>query len=76
MGGSSGGHSSGAVADMSIHTGRVHSTVECHQAVTRLVHASQWFSVLPLPDDHFEITVKKENKDMLNGIIRLGHVED
>ena len=27
-----------------------------------LVSASQWFSVLPLPDDQWEITVKEENE--------------
>lgn len=29
---------------------------------SRLVSSSQWFSVLPLPDDHWEITVKEENE--------------
>ncbi len=31
-----------------------------------LVHASQWFSVLPLPDDQWEVCVKKENEDLLH----------
>jgi hypothetical protein len=31
----------------------------------RLVSSSQWFSMLPLPDDHWEITVKKENEGRL-----------
>jgi len=32
---------------------------------TRLVSSSQWFSVLPLPDDLWEITVKEENEARL-----------
>lgn len=32
---------------------------------SKLVNASQWFSVLPLPDDHWEITVKEENEARL-----------
>ena len=35
------------------------------EVAIRLVSASQWFSVLPLPDDHWEITVKKENESHL-----------
>lgn len=31
-----------------------------------LVQASQWFSILPLPDDHWEITVKDENEGRLH----------
>ena len=31
----------------------------------RLVMASQWFSVLPLPDDLWVITVKQENEGRL-----------
>lgn len=31
-----------------------------------LVQASQWFSILPLPDDHWEITVKEENERRLH----------
>ena len=31
----------------------------------RLVTASQWFSVLPLPEDLWEITGKKENEGRL-----------
>ncbi|WP_221306164.1 hypothetical protein, partial [Prosthecobacter vanneervenii] len=31
-----------------------------------LVHASQWFSVMPLPDDQWEVCVKKENEDLLH----------
>ncbi|MBN8420644.1 MAG: hypothetical protein J0L73_17130 [Verrucomicrobia bacterium] len=34
-------------------------------ACSRLVSSSQWFSVLPLPDDHWEITVKVENEARL-----------
>jgi len=34
-------------------------------ACRRLVSSSQWFSVLPLPDDHWEITVKEENEARL-----------
>ena len=30
-----------------------------------LVSSSQWFSVLPLPDDRWEITMKEENKVQL-----------
>lgn len=30
-----------------------------------LVQASQWFSILPLPDDQWEITVKEENEGRL-----------
>jgi len=30
-----------------------------------MVSSSQWFSVLPLPDDHWEITVKVENEARL-----------
>ncbi len=30
-----------------------------------LVSSSQWFSVLPLPDDCWEITVKEENEGRL-----------
>jgi len=32
---------------------------------SRLIGASQWFSVLPLPDDLWEITVKEENEARL-----------
>jgi hypothetical protein len=31
-----------------------------------LVQASQWFSILPLPDDKWEITVKEENERRLH----------
>ena len=30
-----------------------------------LVSSSQWFSVLPLPDDRWEVTVKQENEGRL-----------
>lgn len=32
----------------------------------RLIDASQWFSVLPLPHDKWEIEVKEENSAMLS----------
>jgi hypothetical protein len=53
---------------MSVCSTQVHSTTECHRVATELIHASQWFSVLPLPDDHFQITVKVENRQMLTKI--------
>lgn len=31
----------------------------------KLIAASQWFSVTPLPDDQWEIAVKVENVDIL-----------
>lgn len=37
----------------------------------RLIAASQWFSVLPLPDDGWEIEVKEENLERLLGWSRL-----
>ncbi len=30
-----------------------------------LVSSSQWFNVLPLPDDRWEVTVKQENEGRL-----------
>lgn len=33
---------------------------------TKLVNASQWFSLLPLPDDRWEIEVKAENSGLLH----------
>lgn len=39
-----------------------------------LIAASQWFSVLPLPDDGWEIEVKEENLERLLGWSRLFEV--
>lgn len=36
----------------------------------KLITASQWFSVLPLPDDSWEIEVKNENAERLQAWIR------
>jgi hypothetical protein len=36
----------------------------------KLIAASQWFSVTPLPDDRWEIAVKAENDDLLHACIR------
>lgn len=33
-----------------------------------LVHASQWFSVLPLPCDRWEIEVKEENRELVRSL--------
>jgi len=32
---------------------------------SQLISSSQWFSVLPLPGDHWEVTVKEENEARL-----------
>jgi len=32
-----------------------------------LLKQSQWFSVLPMPDDAWELTVKEENQARLHG---------
>ena len=36
----------------------------------KLIAASQWFSVTPLPEDKWEIAVKAENDDLLNAWVR------
>lgn len=33
----------------------------------KLIRASQWFGVLPLPDDRWEIAVKEENYNLIQG---------
>lgn len=37
--------------------------------VSRLVQASQWFTFEPMPDEDYEISVKAENKRMLDQLI-------
>ena len=37
--------------------------------IARLAYRSQWFSFEPLPDDDYEVTVKVENKSMIDRIV-------
>ena len=54
-------------ADFNMRT--THRTVDGEANVkslcSELISASQWFSVLPLPDDKWEISVKEENGERL-----------
>ena len=40
-----------------------------------LVHASQWFSVLPLPHDRWEIEVKAENRELVRSLCDTLHTQ-
>ncbi len=40
-----------------------------------LVHASQWFSVMPLPRDRWEIEVKVENRELVQSLCKALHIE-
>jgi|GEM_PF-2969553 len=57
------------VTQNAIRTARIEvigmTRVQC--LCDRLIAASQWFSVLPLPDDGWEIEVKEENLERLLG---------
>ena len=37
--------------------------------IARLADRSQWFTFEPLPDDDYEVTVKAENKGMIDRIV-------
>lgn len=42
-------------------------------AITKVVHASMWFEVTPLPDDFWDLTVKDENESLIR---TLGYARD
>lgn len=39
--------------------------------IATLVNDSQWFEVMPLPDDHYMVKVREENKGLLQRIALL-----
>ena len=43
--------------------------------ILRLAGLSQWFQYEPLPDDHYEITVKEEIKHLLDGTAEVAVVQ-
>ena len=43
------------------------------QLCQRLIDFSQWFTVMPLPDDVWEIEIKKENLNLVQSWISPGH---
>lgn len=47
----------------------VQSEEATRRVVSRLITCSQWFEVLPLPDDEWKITVKKENLTTLDRLV-------
>lgn len=44
---------------------RVSGQPSVHKLCNLLIGASQWFAVVPLPDDEWEIEVKSENLNRL-----------
>ncbi len=42
------------------------SQSECREIVTRLIAASQWFMVMPMPDDQWKVTVKGDAERFLS----------
>lgn len=37
------------------------------EVLTRLIDRSQYFAVTPYPDDHWKVTVKEENRQLIAG---------
>lgn len=48
-----------------LYAQRVHGYAQIRWLTNRLLGASQWFQVEPLPDDQYELLVKAENRDWL-----------
>lgn len=40
--------------------------INLRQLVTIIITASQWFAVMPLPDDQWQVEVKEENANRFN----------
>lgn len=64
----------GRIADAlpAVYSIIVEGEQEAARVAEKLVKASQWFSVEPLPDDGYEFTVKQENAEMLRTFFYCG----
>jgi hypothetical protein len=51
------------------HSDKVEGLLAVTIATGILLYKSQWFAVMPLPDDIYEITVREENRELLDGIL-------
>lgn len=49
---------------MRTYTTSVNSAQKAFAVASKLIEASQWFTIEPQPDDHWHITVKHENVEM------------
>lgn len=47
------------------YTLRIQGDNQLFVLVARLAYRSQWFAVMPLPDDEYDVSVREENEQML-----------
>lgn len=61
---------------MNTHAVKVNGEAMAQGVVKALVRDSMWFTFEPLPDDDYEITVKAENKGLLDHIVVMATFAD
>ena len=48
----------------------IHTSFSLGKLMPFLVNKSWWFAITPLPDDHWDVTVKKENNKRIIDLLK------